>query len=155
MGGQDAVQALLEPVVSAAGVDLEDVRISKAGNRRRVCVVIDADGGVDLDTVARVSHDVSEALDGYAALGDTPYVLEVTSPGVDRPLTRPQHWRRARGRLVSCDLRDGGCVSGRIVESDDDRVVLDVEGTSQDLPFDEIVQARVQVEFHRPESSGE
>ena len=96
------LRALLAPVVEGLGLDLEDVEVTAAGRRRRVCVVVDRDGGIDLDAVADVSKSVSDVLDASDALGSAPYVLEVTSPGVDRPLTQPRHWRRARGRLVSC-----------------------------------------------------
>ncbi|MGN6088888.1 MAG: ribosome maturation factor RimP [Actinomycetales bacterium] len=99
-GQVDQVRALLEPAVVPLGVDLEDVVITSAGKRRLVRVVVDRDGGVPLDTVADVSTAVSGALDATDALGDAPYVLEVTSPGVDRPLTEPRHWRRNVGRLV-------------------------------------------------------
>ena len=94
---------VLAPVVAATGYDLEDVTVTSAGRRSLVRVIVDADGGVDLDAVAEVSRVVSEALDGDADGGAAfagPYVLEVSSPGVDRPLTEPRHWRRAIGRLV-------------------------------------------------------
>ena len=99
------VLALLEPVVSAAGFDLEDLTVSAAGKRSIVRVLVDKDGGVTLDDVADVSRLVSEALDVAdeqdPTLLGTSYVLEVSSPGVDRPLTEPRHWRRNVGRLVS------------------------------------------------------
>ena len=90
-----ALLRLLEPVVAEAGFDLEDVLVTPAGKRRQVRVIVDGDGGVSLDDVAVVSQRVSAALDDSAAMGSGPYVLEVTSPGVDRPLTQPRHWRRA------------------------------------------------------------
>ena len=95
---------LLEPVVSAAGMDLENVRVTAAGRRRLLRVVVDADGGVSLDDIAQISRDVSAELDATAAMGEAPYTLEVSSPGVDRPLTEPRHWRRATGRLVRVPL---------------------------------------------------
>ncbi len=91
---------LLAPVVAAAGYDLEDVTVTAAGRRSLVRVIVDADEGVDLDGVADVSRAVSNALDDGDAFAG-PFVLEVSSPGVDRPLTEPRHWRRARGRLVT------------------------------------------------------
>ena len=105
------VLALLAPVVSSAGYDLEDLGVTAAGRRSVVRVVVDRDGGIDLDDVADVSRTVSDALDALDeaepdALGAT-YVLEVTSPGVDRPLTEPRHWRRNVGRLVTATLADG------------------------------------------------
>ncbi len=94
---RDRLVALLAPVVEAEGLDLEDVTVTPAGKRRLVRVVVDRDGGISLDDVSEVSRSVSEKLDASDALGNSPYVLEVTSPGVDRPLTEPRHWRRARG----------------------------------------------------------
>lgn len=94
------IERLLEPVVRAAGLDLESVRVGSAGRRRLLRVVVDADGGVDLDNIALVSREASARLDDTGAMGEAPYTLEVSSPGVDRPLTQPRHWRRAVGRLV-------------------------------------------------------
>ena len=144
------VLALLEPVVSAAGFDLEDLTVSAAGKRSVVRVLVDKDGGVTLDDVADVSRLVSEALDvadeqDPALLGAS-YVLEVSSPGVDRPLTEPRHWRRNVGRLVSATLRDGSTAAGRIAAADDAGVTLDGERV---LPWAEVVRGQVQVEFTR------
>jgi ribosome maturation factor RimP len=92
-------------------------------------VVVDADGGISLDDVATVSRTVSAALDDSAVMGAGPYVLEVTSPGVDRPLTEPRHWRRAAGRLVRASLTSGGQIEGRVVTADEEAVVIDVVPT--------------------------
>ena len=81
-------------------MDLESVRVGSAGRRRLLRVVVDADGGVALDDIALISRDLSARLDETGAMGETAYTLEVSSPGVDRPLTQPRHWRRAVGRLV-------------------------------------------------------
>jgi ribosome maturation factor RimP len=101
----ERIVGLLEPAVSAMGMDLEDVRITAAGRRRLLRIVVDADGGVSLDDIALVSRELSATLDRAAATGEAAYTLEVSSPGVDRPLTEPKHWRRAVGRLVSAPLR--------------------------------------------------
>jgi ribosome maturation factor RimP len=145
--------ALLAPVVEAAGADLEDVAVSKAGKRSVVRVVVDRDGGVSMDDVADVSRVVSDALDALDedepdALGPS-YVLEVTSPGVDRPLTEPRHWRRNVTRLVTAALRDGSTVTGRVVSADDEAVVLDVDGTERRLPISDVARGTVEVEFSR------
>jgi ribosome maturation factor RimP len=139
------VRPLLDPVVTAAGYDLEDVVVTAAGRRSVVRVVVDRDGGVDLDAVAEVSRAVSEALDAADSLGASPYVLEVTSPGVDRPLSLPRHWRRNVGRLVRADH-----LTGRIVEASDDGVTLEVAGEDLVLGYDELGDGHVQVEFSRP-----
>nr|WP_281273880.1 ribosome maturation factor RimP [Actinomadura pelletieri] len=117
---------LLAPAVDEAGFDLEEVDVRPAGRRRLVRVVVDADGGVDLDDIATISETASELLDTTEVMGTAPYVLEVTSPGVDRPLTEPRHWRRAVGRLVVVPLAEGGQIEGRVVAADDETVEIDV-----------------------------
>ncbi|GII33297.1 ribosome maturation factor RimP [Planotetraspora mira] len=143
---RDRLAELLGPVIAADGFDLEEVTVTPAGKRRLVRVVVDRDGGVSLDDVADVSLSISKELDATDALGTGPYVLEVTSPGVDRPLTEPRHWRRATGRLVKADLKDGTSAEGRVTGADDSGVELD--GTRR-LGFEELVRGRVQVEFSR------
>lgn len=148
---------LLAPVVEEAGLDLEDVQVVSAGKRRVVRVLVEKDGGVTLDDVATASQAISNVLDSDptagAVLGSAAYVLEVSSPGVDRPLVQPRHWRRARGRLVRVTVTpDGSEVTGRVLDADDAGVRLAVEGsdTQRALRFDQIGPGRVQVEFNRP-----
>lgn len=148
---RDRVMAIAEPVVTEAGYDLEDLTVMAAGRRRQVRVIISSDHGVDLDEAAAVSRAVSEALDDSGAMGETPYVLEVTSPGVDRPLTLPRHWRRARTRLVKILLTDETSITGRVVSFDDAEVTLSVEEAAVVVPFTTIEKAIVQVEFNRRE----
>ena len=156
---RDELRRLLEPVVVAAGLELEDVTVTPAGKRRVVRVVVDRDGGVSLDGVAAASHAVSEVLDagdGERALGSQPYVLEVSSPGVDRPLREPRHWRRARGRLVSAVLADGSTLVARVEDVDDEQgVLLDVDGAPRRLAWESVRSARVEVEFSRPGAEDE
>jgi ribosome maturation factor RimP len=147
------LSTLLAPVVGAAGADLEDLTVTAAGRRSVVRVVVDRDGGISLDDVAELSRSVSGALDELdaaepGALGAS-YVLEVSSPGVDRPLTAPRHWRRSAGRLVTAVLRDGTSLTGRVLEADGDRVVLDVDGAPRELPLAQLARGAVQVEFSR------
>jgi ribosome maturation factor RimP len=146
---RDLLREIVEPLAAAHGVDLEDVEVTPAGRRRRVSVVVDADGGVDLDRCAEVSRAVSAALDESEVMGETPYTLEVSSPGVSRPLTMPRHWRRNVGRLVRLGLRDGGDLVGRIEAADDTGVVLEIDGAARRLSYDAIGAARIQVEFRR------
>lgn len=145
---------VLAPVVAAAGLDLEDVEVQVAGRRSVVRVLVDRDGGVTLDDVAEVSRTVSEALDSLDAsepgLLAGAYVLEVGSPGVDRPLTEPRHWRRAVGRLVRVTRSGQADLTGRVVRADDTSAALDVDGTEVVVPLSEVGKALVQVEFSRP-----
>ena len=135
---------MIEPVVAAAGYDLEDVGVSRAGRRHLVRVLVDADGGVNLDDVAVVSREISAALDsaeetdGEVLAGG--YQLEVGSPGVDRPLTLPRHWRRNVGRLVAVNGR-----TGRVDAADDEGIVLD----DREIPYSELGPGKVQIEFKR------
>src|SRR5437764_839738 len=143
------VRDVLEPVVSGAGYDLEDVTVTAAGRRSVVRVVVDRDGGIDLDAVAEVSRVVSEALDDSDVTGDTPYTLEVTSPGVDRPLTEPRHWRRAVGRLIRARVRDEGDLLGRVTDADEAAVTFSVDGAQHTVRYDALGPGKVQVEFQR------
>jgi ribosome maturation factor RimP len=145
---------VLGPVVTDAGFDLEDVVVTPAGTRRLLRLVVDRDGGVDLDDVAELSRAASSTLDASDVMGTSPYVLEVSSPGVDRPLTAPRHWRRAAGRPVAVSLRDGGRCTGRVVRAADDAVTLDVAGEPRTFGYDHIARAVVQIEFGA-KSSGE
>jgi ribosome maturation factor RimP len=144
---------VLAPVVAAAGYDLEDVTVTRAGRRSLVRVSVDRDGGIDLDAVAEVSRVVSDAMDADAPGGPEfagPYVLEVSSPGVDRPLTEQRHWRRALGRLVEVGIADAPVV-GRVVAVTDAGVRLDVGGVRRDVAWSELGRGKVQVEFtHEP-----
>ncbi|MET0422940.1 MAG: ribosome maturation factor RimP [Actinoplanes sp.] len=142
------VQQVIEPVVQSAGFDLEDLALSRAGRRHVLRVLVDAEGGISMDDVAAVSRAISTALDtaeetgGEVLAGE--YQLEVGSPGVDRPLTLPRHWRRNRSRLVAVNG-----LTGRVVEVDDEGVVLDVDGKPRRLTFDELGPGKVQIEFKR------
>jgi ribosome maturation factor RimP len=152
----DARERLLEtlrPVVRSTGYELEDVSVTSAGRRSLVRVSVDTDGpgaGIDLDGVAVVSRAVSDALDADDATFAGPYVLEVSSPGVDRPLTEPRHWRRATGRLVQVPVGERS-ITGRVHEVTDTGVILDVDGTEHEYGWAELGRGKVQVEFNRPD----
>jgi ribosome maturation factor RimP len=146
---RDAIERELTAPLAARGLDVEAVEITPAGKRRVLRVAVDGDGGVTLDTVADATRLVSETLDASDVMGEQPYTLEVTSRGVDRPLTLPRHWRRNAARLVRVSLRDGHEVTGRIVTAGEADVILDVDGTTRTIPYDEVAKALVQIEFNR------
>jgi ribosome maturation factor RimP len=131
------------------GLDLEAVEMTPAGKRRVLRIAVDKDGGVSLDDVAAATRAINEAIDASDAMGEHPYTLEVTSRGVDRPLTEPRHWRRNRSRLVKVTLVDGTAVTGRIGDADEEQVSLDVDGVARAVPYTDVKKALVQIEFNR------
>jgi ribosome maturation factor RimP len=141
-------EALGDPL-AALGLDLEAVELTPAGRGRVLRIAVDKDGGVTLDDIAEATKAVSAALDDSDLMGETAYTLEVTSRGVDRPLTEPRHWRRNHDRLVKATLDDGSQLTGRIGASDDTGVTLDVSGIDRRLSYERIAKALVQVEFNR------
>jgi ribosome maturation factor RimP len=147
---RDRLAGVLTAPLAEVGLDVEAVELTPAGKRRLLRVAVDKDGGVTMDDIADATREVSRVLDDTNAMGEQPYTLEVTSPGTDRPLTLPRHWRRSTGRLVKARLADGGELVGRIVAVGDDAVELQVDGTQRRLALDEVAKAVVQVEFNRP-----
>ena len=144
---RDRLVALLTGPLTSVGVDLEAVELGSAGRRRMLRVAVDKDGGPTMDDLAEATREVSRLLDETDVMGDQPYTLEVSSRGVDRPLSLPRHWRRNQDRLVKVDPVDGAPVTGRIVAADDDAVTLDVAGAERRIPYAQVRRARVQIEF--------
>ncbi|MGG8406111.1 ribosome maturation factor RimP [Streptomyces sp. 12297] len=162
----DRLRGLLEPLVAAKDLDLEDIELSRAGKRRMLRIIVDSDDGVELDTCAELSREISDTLDETDAMGEDEYVLEVSSPGADRPLTERRHYVRAIGRLVKFQLAaDGEKAAGdlvaRILDVDDEGMDLEVPGvkgrkaTARRIAFAEIVKARVEIEFNRKNDTKE
>lgn len=150
---QRQVIELLDGEFARAGFDIEDVVIDASARPPQITVVADGDEGLDLDAIAELSRLASALLDD---LDTVAYVLEVTSPGVDRPLTTDKHFRRARGRKVEFTLSDGSTVTGRLGQAQPDTVSVVVrEGargtlTVRDIAINDIAKAIVQVEFSPP-----
>lgn len=155
---------LIAAVVTGSGFDLEELVEQRIGSRVLLRVVVDGDEGVSLDDIAEVSHAVSTALDEAeqkdpGVFGDQAYDLELSSPGVGRPLTAPRHWRRARGRLVKAVAKGSGELTGRVLSSTDEEVTLLVttvhkpgqkpSETERTFAYAELSKAKVQVEFNR------
>ncbi|WP_411089886.1 ribosome maturation factor RimP [Streptomyces sp. 061-3] len=160
----ERLRGLLEPLVSAKELDLEEIEVSRAGRRRVLRIIVDSDEGVELDACAELSRAISEKLDETDAMGEDEYVLEVSSPGADRPLTEHRHYVRATGRLVKLQLTTEGAAGelvARILAVDDDGLDLEVPGvkgrkpTSRRVAFDEIAKARVEIEFNRKDKKEE
>ncbi len=146
---RDRIEAEITEPLRAMDLDVEAVELTPAGKRRVLRVAIDKDGGVTLDDVADATRAVSGVLDESDVMGEMPYTLEVTSRGVDRPLTLPRHWRRNEDRLVKATLVGGDEVNARIISSAEEYVTLDVSGESREVRYDDVAKALVQVEFNR------
>lgn len=143
------IEEELTAPLASLGLDVEAVEVTPAGKRRVLRVAVDKDGGVTLDDVAEATRAVSDVLDASDVMGQQPYTLEVTSRGVDRPLTLPRHWRRNVDRLVKITLADGAQLTGRITSSGEETASLDVAGEPREVAFAEVSKAMVQIEFNR------
>ncbi|MER7049660.1 MULTISPECIES: ribosome maturation factor RimP [Streptomyces] len=157
----ERLRGLLEPLVSAADLELEEIEISRAGRRRQLRIIVDSEDGATLDACAELSRAISAKLDETDAMGEDEYVLEVSSPGADRPLTEHRHYARAVGRLVRFQLQDAGELTARVLTVDDEGVDLEVPGvkgrkpTARRIAFAEIAKARVEIEFNRKDKKEE
>ena len=150
MALKDQIFDLVAPLVTKAGLVLEEVQVQTPGKNRFVTIIVDSETGLNLDQVTDASRLIGEAMDSAPFMGETPYTLEVTSPGVDRPLTAPRHWRKNADRLVKIVKLDGDVCKGRINSSTEDEVTLDCCTVS----FADIKRATIEVEFNRPEKKG-
>lgn len=158
-GRADATRQRIEDEVRdpllELGLDVEAVEITPAGKRRVLRIAVDADGGPTLDDVADATRAISAVLDESDVMGEMGYTLEVTSRGVDRPLTMPRHWRRNTDRLVAVTLVDGSELKGRITATDDDGADLQVAGDIARVNYSEVAKALVQIEFNRPKTASQ
>ena len=152
---RDRIEAELVDPLRAMALDVEAVEVTPAGKRRVLRVAVDKDGGVTLDDVADATREVSRVLDESDVMGEMPYTLEVTSRGVDRPLTLPRHWRRNEDRLVKATLADGSSLTGRVLSSTEESVTLDVSGTQREVAYADVAKALVQIEFNRKSATGD
>ena len=159
-GDERRLREVVTDVTTQAGYDLEELSVRSAGRRNVVRVVLDRDGGVTLDAAAEISRAISQRLDDSGAddpTGSQPYTLEVTSPGIGRPMTLPRHFQRARTRLVSLVTLDGRAVTGHVLGVSDSAVQLVLSGrkgiAQVEVPFSEIERAKVEVEFSPPSAA--
>lgn len=153
MALKDQISDLVTPAVSQAGFYLEDVHVATPGSHRIVTCIVDGDSSLNLDQVTTVSRLISELLDEATFMGETPFTLEVTSPGVDRPLTAPRHFKKNVDRLLKVIKVDGSEVIGRILSNTDQDVTLSVtvkkESSEEVVALVDIKRAVVEIEFNR------
>jgi ribosome maturation factor RimP len=149
----DQISQLVTPAVEAQGFFLEEVQLVSPGKHRIVTCIVDGETSLNMDQVTGVSRAISELLDEAAFMGDAAFTLEVTSPGVDRPLTQPRHFRKNVDRLLKVVKIDGDVVTGRICSSSDLDVTLTVvekkETKEVSVKLSEIKRATVEIEFNR------
>jgi ribosome maturation factor RimP len=149
--GERDVEALVRPVVEAVGLELWEVTFRREAGRRVLRVTVDREGGVDLDSISATSERLSRRLDLEGFAGDTPYALEVSSPGLERPLREPRHFERSIGRRVK--VKTAGLVEGRrmhegaLVSADAEAIVVASEGRELRVPYAEIASARTVFEW--------
>jgi ribosome maturation factor RimP len=150
---QQVLGPLLEPVVAVLGLEIDGIEIKSAGKRALLRISLDGDGpnglGPDMDQIAEATRAISAALDESDATGNQPYVLEVGTRGVGRPLSQAKLFRRNQGRLVKLRLRDGEGFTGRITAVADELLSLDVDGVPRQVPLDQVASAIVEIEFNR------
>lgn len=149
---QSAVAAVVAPIATRLKLDVEDIEVRRIGTRQIVRIILDKDGGISMDEIAAATRQISDELDLLEELAAA-FTLEVTSPGIDRPLTEERHWRRNIGRLVKVQIPDSGTIEGRILEVTELDVLLQVKQYKRSLPLADIERAVVQVEFNKPKES--
>jgi ribosome maturation factor RimP len=153
MSLSEKIAELVKPAVEKAGFFLEDVHVVSPGKHRIVTCIVDGQVPLNLDQVTSVSRDISELLDAAEFMDETAFTLEVTSPGVDRPLTLPRHWHKNINRLVKVVKQDGSVVNGRITSVEESHVLLieDIKGKPKEhtVHFADIKRAIVEIEFNR------
>ena len=149
----DQIAELITPAVTAQGFFLEEVQLVSPGKHRIVTCIVDGEVALNLDQVTSVSRAISELLDESPIMGETPFTLEVTSPGTDRPLTKPRHFAKNNDRLLKITKLDGDVVTGRILSNTDSDVTLKVETKKESsevvVALSEIKRAVVEIEFNR------
>ncbi len=144
---RDRIAEAISPTIESSNAFLEDVTLVKAGRKSLLTVIVDGELGLNLDQVTEISRNISEIVEALPELGSTPFTLEVTSPGIDRPLTVPRHWRKNKGRLIKATMLDGAVHEGRIGDSTEERVFIG----DLDVAFVDMKKAIVQVEFKAAE----
>jgi ribosome maturation factor RimP len=139
----EVISAAIRPTIEASGNYLEELTITSAGKVKILTVIVDSDSHLNLDQITAVTKEISEIIEGLAELGESAFTLEVTSPGIDRPLTKPRHWRKNFDRLVKIAMISGKDIEGRIGEATDTTVLVG----DQKVSFEDIKRAVLEIEF--------
>jgi len=137
------ISAAIRPIIEASGNYLEELTITSAGKVKILTVIVDSDSHLNLDQITAVTKEISEVIEALEELGDSAFTLEVTSPGIDRPLTKPRHWRKNLDRLVKITMASGKDIQGRIGEATEENVLIG----DQKVSFEDIKRAVLEIEF--------
>jgi ribosome maturation factor RimP len=143
MSNKEQVAAAITPAIESLGFYVEDIAITSAGKRSMLTVIVDGDTHLSLDQVTVGTKAISEIVENLPTLGNNPFTLEVTSPGLDRPLTKPRHWQKNKDRLIKIILNDGKEITGRIKDSTQSAVTVD----EQVINFADMKRATLEIEF--------
>jgi len=143
MSLNEDISAAIRPIIEASGNYLEELTITSAGKVKILTVIVDSDSHLNLDQITAVTKEISEVVETLEELGDSAFTLEVTSPGIDRPLTKPRHWRKNFDRLVKITMTSGKDIQGRIGEATETNVLVGDEKVS----FEDIKRAVLEIEF--------
>jgi ribosome maturation factor RimP len=143
MSLNEDISAAIRPIIEASGNYLEELTITSAGKVKILTVIVDSDSHLNLDQITAVTKEISEVIETLEELGDSAFTLEVTSPGIDRPLTKPRHWRKNFDRLVKITVTSGKDIQGRIGEATETNVLVG----DQKVSFEDIKRAVLEIEF--------
>ena len=143
MSLNEDISAAIRPIIEASGNYLEELTITSAGKVKILTVIVDSDSHLNLDQITAVTKEISEVIETLEELGDSAFTLEVTSPGIDRPLTKPRHWHKNFDRLVKITMTSGKDIQGRIGEATETNVLVG----DQKVSFEDIKRAVLEIEF--------
>jgi ribosome maturation factor RimP len=143
MSLNEDISAAIRPIIEASGNYLEELTITSAGKVKILTVIVDSVSHLNLDQITAVTKEISEVIETLEELGDSAFTLEVTSPGIDRPLTKPRHWRKNFDRLVKITMTSGKDIQGRIGEATETNVLVG----DQKVSFEDIKRAVLEIEF--------
>jgi ribosome maturation factor RimP len=139
------LERILEPAILEHGLEL--VAVEQSGGRHApiIRVLLDRDGGIDVDTIAASNRWISEVLEADEHLKG-PYILEVSSPGIDRPLTKPADYVRFSGETATIKTRTAtgrATLTGQISSANESGITLVIEGNKHQISYNDILKARL------------
>ena len=145
MSINNEISSAISPIIESTGNYLEEVKVVNAGKNKLITIIVDSDSHLNLDQVTQITKSISTTLDELSALGNSPFTLEVTSPGIDRPLTLERHWRKNIGKLVKVVKNSDAIVEGRILSVTSNSAILE----NAEINFADVRKATLVIEFKK------